>query len=441
MGEKCDAAAPPRGAGNYTGSMSFRTHRSATAAGRRRLVGAGPALALAAVLGAVLAAVVPGVSPGTVHALDRGAVNPLTRHFASLQVGPGHEFRLLTIHPLFANSLARGPEKARLAAGANPDTLGFTAPSGGRVLPLRLDNLLENRLIVFPGQIVRSDRYDLAFTEHVVVRSRSGTDAPLTTISEPAPAADPRPERRVLGAWLPPTLRFAIGPDAPHRDLPFTLQAWARDAGITTGRVSAADLARGTVVRARVADYVRALGALSRAPAGLQTVGYAVVVDGTPLIVESFADGTMLDAVWPGIIESLAVEAAVTEAREGLLGEEIAPSGQPDRFLAAVRALLLTFYERRPESHKTRQTGTVLTVTTPRGTVRGLVLDKDVFVHAVLVTDPRRRGKNPEDDFEPGVIGRKARPTQAEERWRDRRKDRDPTPPRPKPPDIPAPPK
>jgi len=397
---------------------------------------------LAAAGAALLTVGLVGLPSSPAGAADRGAVNSLTRHFSSLQVGPGQEFRLLVIHPLFAASTAAGPEDVRFAADANPDTLGFTAPSGGRTLPLRLDNLVEERLIVFPGQVVRSDRYDLAFTEHVVVKGRSGTDAPLAVASEAAPSDEPRPERRVLPAWLPPTLRWAIGPDAPERDLPDTLTSWVRDAGLEQGRRSTADLARGTVIHERVADYVRALGTLSRAPAGLQTVGYAAVLDGAPLIIESFADGAALGKAWPGLVEALAVEAALTEAREGLLEEEVPPTGQPDRFLAAVRALLLTFYERAPESRKARQTGQLLDVRTPRGTLRGLELDKDAFVHAFLVTDPRRRGTDAEDDFDPGVISRKARPTAAEERWLDRRKNRDPAPPpNPQPPDVPVPPK
>lgn len=390
----------------------------------------------------LLAAGLAGLPAGPAGAADRGAVNSLTRHFSSLQVGPGHEFRLLVIHPLFAASTAEGPEEARLAAGANPDTLGFTAPSGGRTLPLRIDNLVPDRLVVLPGQLVRSDRFDLAFTEHVVVKGRNGTDAPLAVASEAAPAGDPRPERRILPSWLPPTLRWAVGPDAPERDLPDTLTSWVRDAGVEQGRRSTADLARGTVIHERVADYVRTLGTLSRAPAGLQTVGYAAVLDGAPLVIESFADGSMFTTVWPGLVEALAVEAALTEAREGLLEEEVPPSGQPDRFLAAVRATLLTFYERAPDGRKARHTGQLLDVRTPRGTLRGLELDRDTFVHAFLVTDPRRRGTDAEDDFDPGVISRKARPTAAEERWLDRRKDRNPAPPpTPDPPDVPVPPK
>ena len=395
-------------------------------------------LAAAAVLTTGLSTVVPP----PVEAAGRDAVNALTRHFSSLQVGPGQEFRLVTIHPLYASSTAKGPEDARLAAGANPDTLGFMASSGGRAFPLRLDNLVEERLIVFPGQIVRSDRYDLAFTQAVVVNGPGRVESPLAVVSAAAEGNDPRPERRVLPAWLPPTLRWAIGPDAPERDVSDTINSWIRDAGVQPPRRSAAALARGATIHERVADYVRVLGTLSRAPAGLQTVGYAAVVDGTPLIVESFADGTLFSTVWPGLIEALAVEAALTESRAGVLDEEVPPSGQPDRFLAAVRALLLTFYERAPEVKKARETGELLAVAAPRGTVRGLALDKDVFVHAVLITDPRRRGTDGEDDFQPGVISRKARPTQEEERWKDRRDGRTPPAPQPPPlPDVPVPPK
>ena len=186
--------------------------------------------------------------------------------------------------------------------------------------------------------------------------------------------ADPRPERRILPSWLPPTLRWAISPDAPERELPKTLRSWARDAGVEGSRSSMADLARGTEINQRTADYVRALGTLRRSPPGLQTVGYAAVLDGAPLIIESFADSSLLTAAWPSVVEALAVEAAVTEAREGLLEEEIAPTGQPDRFLTPVRAMLLTFYERSPDIKNARHTGKQYTVSTPRGTVRGLVL-------------------------------------------------------------------
>ncbi len=375
----------------------------------------------------------------------RGAVNPLTKHVSALQVGPGHEFRLLVVHPLHAPDTFVGPENVRAAQSALPDTVGFRAPSGGRSMPLRLDNLIEERLVAFPGQIVRSDRFDLALTDHVVVGKRAGTVVPLEYISTAAPADEPRPERRVLDTWLPPTLRFAVGPDAPPRDLQDTLRAWARDGGLESGRISMADLGRTELLKERVADYVRALGTLSRAPAGLQTVGYAAVLDGEPLVVETFADGKWFADHWTALIQALAVEAAVLEAREEVIEEEIAATGEPDRFLGAVRELLLTFYRSEPQARSARQEGEILEVATPLGTLRALVLDRTSLTHLTLVTDPRRRSTSEELDFDPGAISRKRRPTQAEERWLDRRKKNPNAPPIPQPgptpPEIEFPPK
>jgi hypothetical protein len=400
----------------------------------------------AAAIALVAGVLVTGL-PADALATKRDPINPLTRHFSSLQVGPGHEFRMLVIHPLFTAATAAGPETARLAAGANPDTLGFSAPSGGRTQPLRLDNLVEDRLIVIPGQIVRSDRYDLAFTEHVAVKKRAGTDAPLEVVSERAPDDEPRPERVILDRHMPPTLRWLVSPDSNERELPKVFEAWARDAGLETGRRSMADLGDGTVIKDRVGEYLGALRTLSRAPPGLQTVGYAAILDGAPLIVETFADGQLFTKIWPSLVRALAVEAAVEEARAALLDQELAPSGQPDRLLSAVRAMLLSFYERAPEIRRAQHTGNLFTVGTPRGTLRGLVLDRSEFVHAVMVTDPRKRGTEEEDEFEPGVIRRKARPTEAEKRWLDRREKRKPPAPgsgpiptpQPDPPPIPLP--
>ena len=382
----------------------------------------------------------------------RGPVNALTKHFSSLQVGPGHEFRLLVVHPLFGAANAVGPENIRLAAGSNPDTLGFSAPSGGRTLPLRVDNLIEERLLVLPGQIVRSDRFDLAFTDYVAVKQRSSAEAALKIISKRAPDDEPRPERAVLAQWLPPTLRWAVGPDGNGRDLSSTMESWARDAGLEGGRRSMADLAAGTVIRDRVGDYIESLRDLSRAPPGLQLTGYAAILDGAPVVIETFADGESFRSVWPELLRALAVEASVEEARASLLDQELPPSGQPDRLLPAVRKMLLSFFTPKHDSRNARHTGKVFSVSTARGPLNGLVLDKTVFVHAVIVTDPRRRGTEEKDDFDPGVISRKARPTQAEQRWLDRRRGRNPptppppggrppTPPRPVPPVIPPTPK
>ncbi len=370
-------------------------------------------------------------------AKDRGPINPLTRHLAGLQVGPGHEFRMLVVHPLQAPATAAAPTDVELAAFANPDTIGIASKSPKRTRPMHFDNFGEARLVLVPGQVVRADRIDLAVTDHAVVRKRSRIEIPLVAASSDAKASEERPEKSILKTFLPPTLRWHAMQHPKSQEMREEVQDWADRAQQPDGRRSPADLRDAPVIAERVEEYARALSGVTSSPAGLQTVGYAAVLDGTPIVFETFGDGELFRQAWPGILRGMAAEAALKEVKESLLDQEIPPSGQPDRFLAPVREVILSFYGSDVEVGPVRADGKRYSVTTPTGTLHGLVLDRTTLVHLIMVTDPRRRGTGDDDtDFDPGVISRKARPTEAEKRWLDRRNKRKPAPPPP----VPVPP-
>lgn len=370
-------------------------------------------------------------------ALAKGPVNPLTRHLASAQVGPGQEFRLLVVHPVYAPRLPALPPEVELASGAQPDTIGLPQPRPGRTRALRLENLTDGRRIAVPGEVVRGDIVDVALTQQVIVGPGGRVDLPAVTVSDPAAPDAAREERRFLGHVLAPTLRWFVMSSERPKDTLERIRKWARPIESKAGRRSAADLGAAERIAERVGEYKKALIGLQRAPAGQELVGYAAVLDGAPLVLETFGSGGYFAEIWPRVVDGLAVEAAREEVENGLLEEEMPPSGDPDRFIAAVREKILSLYAIKPDIASAREDGKIYTLKTPKGLVKALVIDKTVLAHTLFVTDPARRAGPDPEGFDPGVISRKARPTEAEKRWLERRNGRTPQPP--KPPVIPPP--
>ena len=108
----------------------------------------------------------------------------------------------------------------------------------------------------------------------------------------------------------------------------------------------------------------------------------------------------------------------------------------PDRFLSSLRKRILAFYVGSPEKGAAGVAERLVLRTEVGDVARAAALD-GVVRHLLIVTDPSRRApETPGEELDPGVIDRKARPTEQEKRWRDRREPRQdpPVPPPPQPP-------
>ena len=116
----------------------------------------GPCLAGALLLAALVAA------PSTASA--KGAVSPVSIHLESLTVGKAREFRLAVVHPLFAPKFASDSHDLSVAAGSNPDKVGVRNQRS-RVEFL---NFGDERLLMIPGEVVRTASADYALRRHAV---------------------------------------------------------------------------------------------------------------------------------------------------------------------------------------------------------------------------------------------------------------------------------
>ncbi len=304
--------------------------------------------------------------------------------------------------------------------------MGLAFPARGRVRPTHLDNFAAERTVLLPGDLIRADELDLVVTKHLVVPGGKRAKLPVEAVSLRAPR-EPGPEPAFLHAAVPPTLRWAFTRSIRAREATALINGWADAAGLTTTRRAPANLASGATIRDRATEYRQALSRVPRAGPGLQQVGYVALLDGTPLVVEVFGKAGDFRARWPELVRALAVEACLLEAREEVLTTDMAPSGNPDRFLTDVRRLTLELHG-KADSTRVPGGGRVFRVKTSQGDMTGLVVDGDRVVHALLLTDPRRRREGGEDTFDPDIVSGRRPQSEFERRFKDRMRKRPPLP-------------
>jgi hypothetical protein len=359
----------------------------------RRTISMRRGLVRAAALSACLLAA-NALAPASL-AKDRRAKGPVGQHFAALNVAGGVEFRMLLVFPLeraSAGPAGKDDSRPRLASHAHELEVGLSSRGAGGARQLQLDNLSGESMVALPGQIVRSERYDLALTHHVTVKPMGGKRLPeLAVVSRTDDAEDTRVERTLTPHWLPPTLRWVTSPQSKARDKAGTCRDWAGAAGLVGGRRSMADLGQGPVIAERVDDYVSTLRDVVRVLPGRDVVGYAAYLDDVPLIVETFADADTFRAVWPGLSRALAAEAALAEVAEGLLDGDIPWDALTEAQRAATDAMLRHAETATGHSKNVGSTGHLQTMELDHGTAQCLVVRGSGVVHTQILLSPRER--------------------------------------------------
>lgn len=384
-----------------------------------------PVLAALVLAGAALA------SPASAPA---GEANPLPRWLESLQVAPAAEFRLVVVHPVFAPVPDEGTRVPAFAATAPAASLGVPAsPKGGRSV-VRIENFGKDPVWALPGDVLRLGDADYAVRSDVVTAGAAAGDVPVVRISSMAEHEKPREEPRALGAIPGPALLWMLVEGTREKAMVGTAEDLAKECGLATPRRSAAELSRGEKIAARVREYRSRLATLPRPSAAgkREMAGYAVVLDGGFAALEVFPDGKRFQEAWPSRLEGIAVEAAIAELENGVLETDLAAPTDPDRFTADVKDAMLELYGLSPDPSKLPGLGQVLALRNSRTAGRVVVAEKSGPQHLLWLRDPaqRRTSKSPEEpDYDPGVIDRKFRPTEAEKRWRERREQRNPPPP------------
>lgn len=376
------------------------------------------------VLAAGASATLPGAAPAA-RAAD--PPNPLPPLLEALSVGPATEFRLAIVHPIFAPPPADGADVVPgLASTAPPDALGVSAaPTAARTRIAVRDLGSPAGAFVLPGDVVRTDAGDFVVREHHVVRPKAEASLGVVRTSH-APAQDaPREEPRFLAPLPGPALLWVLLGGATERELVATSADLARDAGADTVRRSPDDLRDGARISARVREYRAALRVLPGPRGGIrrETVGWALVVDGALGGIEVFADGRTFHAAWEHRLDGLAVEAALHEVATQTLDAELPEPANPDRCLKDVKGALLAAYAVEPRRERLDGLGTVHAWSKDDAHGRAVLTVSGRLAHLVIAIDPaRRKAPEPEDPLSPGVLERKARMTEAEKRWLERRK-------------------
>lgn len=376
---------------------------------------------------AALAAVLSATSLTAVPVRGADPPNPLPPILESLSIGPATEFRLAIVHPVFAPPAVEGADAVPALAVAAPlDALGVgDAPNAARTR-LPVTNLdAATGYLALPGDLVRTDVGDLVVREHRLLRAGARTEVPVLRTSHPPAADAPREEPRFLRPLPGPALLWVLLHGAGEKEMIATADDLCGAARVETARRSPADLPLGPRIAARVREYRAALRTMSPPRGGIrrETVGYAVVLDGALAGIEVCADGAGFASEWESRVEGIAVEAALLEAEAGLLEQELPDPQNPDRCLKDVKGALLALYAVEMRRERLEGLGNVLDWTKGETIGRAVLTTGGRLAHLLLVIDPaHRRTPEPEDPLSPGVLERKARLTEAEKRWLDRRK-------------------
>jgi hypothetical protein len=392
-------------------------------------------LAAAAVLGALALA----GAPRPLAAKD-GTVNELSRHLESIEVGPATEHRLLVVHPLQRAVAAppAGQAPVRLATGAGADTLALGHVAPGVRVKIEAVNLVASPTALLPGDLVRTAYADYAVVRPVLALEASPAEVQATRVSREVAPEPHSGETVYLGPVLPSALRYVALLDSSASDLHEACRGWAAELHLDTARASPAEFLQALKIASRAADYRARLLPFVQPPAGREIVGCAVLVDGAVAAIESFADPRRFAAAWPRLVDAMAVEASRIEMLEGLIADDAPPSADPDRFVTDVKDRLLSVYGAKPAVRDVRASGAEWVLPIDGTATRATFAAADRLVHFVLVTDPSRRGeRRTGEETDPGVLERKARLTEAEKRWLERRKKLEP--PVPAPPPVPSP--
>ena len=376
---------------------------------------------------------------GAPSALTAGEANPLPRFLEAIQVGPAAEFRLAVIHPIYVPALAVPPAPAdgaapaaappgvpALAASAPQEALGLGHRAKDGRTSVTVQNLGTEPLWALPGDVLRLADADYAVREDAVLPA--GESAELDVVRTSASPADekPREEPRWVGSLPGPGMLWTLLSGVREKGMTAAATDFAKESGLATPRRSPVELAGAEKIAARVREYRMKLATLPRSPGAgkRELAGIAVVLDGGFAEVEIFADSKRFAALWPARLEGIAVEAALLEFENGVLETDLAEPTDPDRFTAHVKDSILAIYGLDPKPTRVPGLGVVLPLRKDPDLGRAVVHETAGPQHLLWVRDPaRRRNETTEDTpFEPGPISRKARPTEAEKRWLDRRR-------------------
>lgn len=285
--------------------------------------------------------------------------------------------------------------------------------------------------LLLAGDVLRTDVADFAVRREVVLDGGAPQSMALVRVSRET-APDPKvAEPAMLGPVLPSAIRFLLLDGAPAAEIRETCGKWAEDVHLASDRMSPAELPSAELVRKRAADYRKSFADLFKRPptGGREAVGVVVLFEGALASFETFADGKSFAAAWPRLLDGIATEAVVLEARQRSLEIDIPDPADPDRFLSDMKQKLLGVYGARPVERDLLDSGRHLEFALDAATARALVRGDNQVVHFVLLTDPARRGeKRPSEDPDLNAARRKLRPTEEEKRRLERHDDPPPPP-------------
>ncbi len=380
---------------------------------------------------ALVAATATAFPTQPAHA-GKSAATPLTRHLESLTVGGAVEHRLIALHPLYRSLLERQEVDRVTAHAVPPERIGVALAKDGRRPALEILNEGQEHALLVPGTVFRLKDRDYVVPGYAVGMPVAELEVPVAPLSADIAADDQDPslQPHCLPGVLPPTLRWITRSPRPEREVLAEIDAWLGEVELALPRGSAADLPANPAIAKRVKDYAKKLGGFGKGPDGTECLGYAALLDGVLVGIETFASGDDFRAAWPGILLGLAVESAVEELRQNLIEEDIPPSGDPDRYLRSLKERILSIYPEKPAwddvPHADSDRRVMRVAPRTGDAVRALVHENRV-THLVILSDPaKRRRETAGEDLDPGQIGRKSRPSEAEKRWKERRDGRGP---------------
>jgi hypothetical protein len=259
----------------------------------------------------------PGVSPlhhaGRPALIQQASGDPaVVRGFGGLRVGTGLSYANLTIFPVDRPGASSGNPKddiGTLDEGMSNQVVSVVEPA------LTVTNGGNQPTFVPGGQVMPGGGQDQGVAADAVISPHAANISLASFCVEPGRSFGPSPDYASGGAMAIPAVRY------PMQVLGDQEAVWDAvgnatshfDARTSTGAYEA--LVKSRSAMAAVAPYADSLQENIAGQSGGRTVGAVVALNGHVICADVFASPALFERMWPALLRSYALQAAICPAK------------------------------------------------------------------------------------------------------------------------------